>query len=206
MGQEVKIDIDPIFPPSSNKTAEFDPQTITVLAGDLVYWRNTDSNSSHQPKPVGGADDAWVKSPIPTIQDNQPATSNPVSFNAGTNKNGVPYVCAKHPGETGTIKALNLININSKPGAKPTDPQVGFAPLNMQVAVNECFIWINNDVNAHWPAPSVAQKTAWLQQAIQPGQNSAVVSIAQSNPTGLPYICALHPNETGTLKIVTPST
>jgi len=206
MGQEVKIDIDPTPQPIGTKTAVFNPQTIRVLAGDLVYWRNNDKNYGHQPKPVGGADNAWVKSQIPPMQDDQPATSNTVSFTAGTISTGVPYVCARHSGETGTIIAYNLININSKAGAKPTDPQVGFAPLNMTVSVNECFIWINNDVNAHWPMPSGGPQTAWLPQAIQPGKNSAVVSIAQPNPTGITYVCALHPNETGTLKIVTPST
>ena len=203
MGDEVQININPIAQPTSNKTAVFDPQTIRVLAGDLVYWRNNDEKSVHQPKPVGGADNAWVKSPIPTKEDDQPGTSNTLSFNSGTTQNGVPYVCAKHSGETGTIIAYNLININSKAGAKPTDPQVGFAP-NLTVKVNECFIWINNDVNAHWPAPSVDQKTAWLQQQIEPGQNSAVVSIAQSSPQFV-YVCALHPNETGKLTVVAPS-
>lgn len=203
MGDEVTININPIPQPTSNKTAAFDPQTIRVLAGDLVFWRNNDEKYVHQPKPVGGADDAWVKSPIPVKVDDQPGTSNTLSFNSGTTQNGVPYVCAKHSGETGTIIAYNLININSKAGAKPTDPQVTFAP-NLTVKVNECFIWINNDVNAHWPAPSVDQKTAWLQQAIQPGQNSAVVSIAQSSPQFV-YVCALHPNETGKLTVVTPT-
>ena len=204
MGEEVNIDIDPISQPTSNKTAVFNPQSIRALAGDLIFWVNNDEHYVHQPKPVNGADDAWVTSPISVKQDDIAGTSNPVSFSAGTTRNGVPYVCAQHSGETGTIIVYNLININSKAGAKPTDPQVGFAPLNMQVDVNEAFIWINNDVNPHWPAPSVDQKTAWLPQAIQPGQNSAVVSIAQANPTGLTYVCALHPNETGNLKIVQP--
>jgi plastocyanin len=206
MGDEVPININPFFPPSGNKAAVFDPQTIRVLAGDLIYWRSNDRNSIHQPKPVGGADNAWVKSPIPTMQDDQPATSNTLSFGSGTTRNGVPYVCALHPGETGTIIAYNLININSKAGAKPTDPQVGFVPGKLSVKVNECFIWINNDVNPHWPAPSVDQKTAWLPQQIEPGKNSAVVCIGQPTSGDLVYVCALHPNETGKLNVANPST
>ena len=205
MGDEVQININPTPQPLSNKTAVFDPQTIRVLAGDLVYWRNNDEKYVHQPKPVGGADDAWVKSPISVKEGDQPGTSNTLSFNSGTTTKGVPYVCAKHSGETGTIIAYNLININSKAGAKPTDPQVGFAPGKLQVKVNECFIWINNDVNPHWPAPSVDQKTAWLQQQVEPGKNSAVVFIGQPTSGDLIYVCALHPNETGKLNVANPS-
>jgi len=140
------------------------------------------------------------------MEDDQPATSNTLSFGSGTTRNGVPYVCAQHSGETGTIIAYNLININSKAGAKPTDPQVGFVPGKLSVKVNECFIWINNDVNPHWPAPSVDQKTAWLPQQVEPGKNSAVVCIGQPTSGDLVYVCALHPNETGKLNVANPST
>ena len=200
MGQEVKIDINPIANPTSAVKATFDPPTMTVMAGDLVYWRNNDKHNTHQPKPANGAADAWVTDPISVMQDDEPGTSNTTSFGTGTNKNGVPYVCAQHPAETGTIIVLNNVNINSVPGAQPTSPQASFAPGKLTVAVNEGFIWTNNDVKAHWPAPSVAQKTAWLQEAIQPGQKSKTVSFTQSNP-GLAYVCAIHDNEQGTIVI-----
>jgi plastocyanin len=200
MGQEVKIDINPIVTPTNTVKAAFDPPTMTVMAGDLVYWRNNDKQNTHQPKPANGANNAWVTDPISVMQDDEPGTSNTTSFGTGTNKNGVPYVCAQHPAETGTIIVLNNVNINSVPGAQPTSPQASFAPGKLNLAVNEGFIWTNNDVKAHWPAPSVAQKTAWLQEAIQPGQKSKTVSFAQSN-AGLAYVCAIHDNEQGTIVV-----
>lgn len=203
MANEVSIDINPLGYPTSTVKAEFDPPTKTVIAGDLVFWRNNDTQSEHQPKPVGGADDAWVSDPIVTMLDDQPGTSNTLSFDPGTNKDGVPYQCALHPQETGTIIVLNNINIKGVPGAQPGAAQAAFAPAKQTIVVNEGFIWTNNDVQAHWPAPSVDQKTAWMQEAIQPGQKSCTVSFTQSNPS-LAYVCAIHANEKGTI-VVQPS-
>jgi plastocyanin len=200
MGQEVKIDINPVANPTNTVKAAFSPQTMTVMCGDLVYWRNNDTKNVHQPRPANGADDAWVKDPISVMEDDEPGTSNTLSFDPGTNRNGVPYVCAEHPAETGTIIVLNNVNINTVQGAQPTSPQASFAPGKLNLVVNEGFIWSNNDVKAHWPAPSVAQKTAWLQEAIQPGQKSKTVFFTQSNE-GIAYVCAIHENEKGTIAI-----
>jgi len=200
MAQEVSIDINPVGYPTKDLAAEFDPQTKTVMAGDLVFWINNDENATHQPKPVGGADNAWVTTPISTKLDDLPGTSNTLSFQPGTNLSGVPYVCAEHPDETGTIVVLNNINIKGVPGAQPGAAQASFAPVNTTLAANEGFIWTNTDAVAHWPAPSQQQKTAWLQQAVQPGQKSTIVSFTQSSPK-FTYVCALHPNETGTITV-----
>jgi plastocyanin len=202
MGQEVKIDINPVANPTNSVKAAFVPQTMTVMCGDLVFWANNDTQYVHQPMPVNGAPNSWVKGPIAVRQDDEPGTSNTLSFDPGTNKDGVPYFCAIHVAETGTIIVLNNVNINTVAGAQPTSPQASFAPGKLNLAVNEGFIWTNNDVKAHWPAPSVAQKTAWLQEAIQPGQKSKTVSFAQSNP-GIAYVCAIpgHEKEQGTIVI-----
>jgi plastocyanin len=200
MAQEVKIDINPVANPTNTVKAAFNPPTMTVMAGDLVYWCNNDKQNVHQPKPANGAANAWVTNPIPVKQDDEPGTSNTLSFDPGTNKNGVPYVCAIHPAETGTIIVLNNVNINTVAGAQPTSPQASFAPGKLNLAVNEGFIWSNNDVRAHWPAPSVAQRNAWLMGPIQPGQKSPTVSFTQSNPN-LTYVCAIHENEQGTIII-----
>lgn len=200
MAQQVKIDIDPTPQPLSNKTAVFNPPKIVVTAGDLVFWRNNDTRYVHQPKPVGGADNAWVTTPISVKQDDQAGTSNTLSFNSGTTINGVPYVCAQHSGETGTIVAVNNINIKNLPGAQSGTPQAAFAPANMSLGVNEAFVWSNNDVAAHLPAPSASQPNAWFSSPIQPGQKSPVFYFKQSQAK-FTYVCALHPNETGTIVV-----
>ncbi|HYP28566.1 MAG TPA: hypothetical protein VE262_17780 [Blastocatellia bacterium] len=200
MAQQVKIDIDPTPQPLSNKTAVFNPQKIVVTAGDLIFWRNNDTRYTHQPKPVNGATNAWVTTPISVKLDDQAGTSNTLSFNSGTTISGVPYVCAQHSGETGTIIAVNNININNLPGAQPGAAQAAFAPKKQTLGVNEAFVWSNNDGTAHWPAPSTSQQNAWFQAPIQPGQKSPVFYLTQSNPN-LTYVCALHPNETGTIVV-----
>ena len=200
MAQQVKIDIDPIPQPLSNKTAVFNPPKIVVMAGDLVFWRNNDTRFVHQPMPVGGAPNAWVTTPIAVKLGDDAATSNTVSFNSGTTINGVPYTCAQHSGETGTIIAVNNINIKSLPGAQPNAPQAAFAPAKQNLKVNEAFVWSNNDGVAHLPAPSTSQPNAWFGSPIQPGQKSPVFYLTQSNPN-LTYVCALHPNETGTIVV-----
>lgn len=200
MPQEVPIDINPISNPTPSQTASFNPPTQTVMVNDLVFWRNNDAQATHQPKPVGGADDDWVKVPISKKLGTQVDTSNTVSFGPGTTKAGVPYVCALHANEKGTIIVRNNININNVPGAAVGAPQASFNPGTQTVQVNEVFIWSNNDVNSHWPAPSAQQQNAWMTQAIPSGKTSQNISI--STPTdadGLAYICVLHPNEKGTI-------
>lgn len=200
MAQQVKIDIDPIPQPLSNKTAVFNPQKIVITAGDLVFWRNNDTRFVHQPKPVNGAANAWVTTPISVKMDDQAGTSNTLSFNSGTTISGVPYVCAQHSGETGTIVAVNNINIKNLPGAQPGTPQAQFAPGKMTLGVNEAFVWSNLDVAAHLPAPSASNPNGWFGSPIQPGQKSPIFYFTQSNPN-LTYVCALHPNETGTIVV-----
>lgn len=200
MGQEVKIEINPVANPTNTVKAAFSPQIMTVMCGDLVYWRNNDKQNVHQPKPANGANDAWVEDPISVKLDDEPGTSNTLSFDPGTNRNGVPYVCVQHPAETGTIIVLNNVNINSVAGAQPTSPQASFAPGKLNLVVNEGFIWTNNDVREHWPAPTGGPKNAWLGAPIQPGQKSATVFFTQSNPN-LTYVCAIHGNEQGTIAV-----
>ncbi len=205
MAQEISIEINPISNPTPSWTADFVPSPKTVMVNDLVFWRNNDTKYTHQPMPVGGQPDAWVKDEIPAkLSDEdaplggETATSNTVSFGSGSTQQGIPYTCALHQDEKGTLVVWNNININTNPGAAASDPQAKFAPAKPTFQVNELFIWSNNDVVDHWPAPSLQQKTAWMSQAIQPGQTSQPISIGQAN-AGIAYICAIHPNETGTI-------
>jgi len=210
--QELPIDINPISNPTPSQTAQFVPSPQTAMVNDLIFWRNNDTRAAHKPMPVGGAKDAWVKTPIAAKLSDQEAplcgctaSSNTVSFGSGTTPQGTPYTCALDANERGTLVVKNNININSIPGAKTGDPQVAqaaFAPPKPTFQVNELFIWSNNDVVAHWPAPSLSQKTAWLTQEIKAGQTSPAISIKQATGTGgQAYICANHPNETGTIVV-----
>ena len=216
MPNNVNININPISSPTPTKTAQFAPSPQTALANDLIYWTNNDTKASHQPMPVGGPANKWVTQPVVAKDPNDTMglgtyTTNTVSFLSGTTKQGIPYTCALHPGEQGTLVVLNYVNITPNPGASTTDPQILFNGGNpTTVKVNEAFIFTNGDSNydnspakhEHWPMPSGGDKRAWVQSAIQPGYSSPPISVAQPTVTdGLTYECALHPDETGTLVV-----
>ena len=201
MAQQLSIEINPISTPSPTQTAQFAPSTKTVMVNDLVFWRNNDTKASHQPMPVGGPNDAWVTKPVPPAVDSPlgggAATSNTFSYGpSGTTKQGIPYTCALHSGEKGTLVVLNNITISPNAGAPVTAPVAVFPddPDNPPTFnVNEAFVFINNDSHAHWPAPSLQQPGAWMGQAIQPGQLSPPISIGQpTGPNPLTYVCLLH--------------
>jgi plastocyanin len=82
-----------------------------------------------------------------------------------------------------------------------------FDPDSQTAVVNDSVFWFNADPkNAHWPAPSAAQKTAWLDFQIPPDSESSQISFNPSSPPGSPYtlnyVCALHPNETGQIHVL----
>jgi plastocyanin len=96
MSQTYSISIDQA-PGQTNAT--FNPQNLAISVGDIVFWRNNTS-SPHQPKPPGGANNAWVDE-IPGKLPDQPApTSRQVTFGDTGTYN---YVCAFHSQETGSI-------------------------------------------------------------------------------------------------------
>jgi plastocyanin len=98
MKQNWRIDIDEV----PGEGTAFNPPTVTVAPGDLVFWRNN-TNTAHQPVATPSPPD-WQVSEIPGRQpafpDDPSPTSGTVSF-AGTGT--FAYICALHPSETGTI-------------------------------------------------------------------------------------------------------
>ena len=81
-----------------------------------------------------------------------------------------------------------------------------FDPNPLIAQPNDNCFWFNGDpVNAHWPAPSVAQKTAWFDYQIPAGAKSDQLALPAMSPPAnytLNYVCALHPNETGQIRVV----
>jgi plastocyanin len=82
--------------------ADFNPQSLTVAAGDIINWCNNDETDAHWPAPIKGKSDDWMDNPIPIKLPDQPSPTSQqqLSFSAATN---VTYICALHPEETGTI-------------------------------------------------------------------------------------------------------
>ena len=82
----------------------------------------------------------------------------------------------------------------------------GFSPPKLTAGVGDDIFWSNNDEQAeHWPAPSVDKKTDWMDNPIpiklpdQPAPTSRYLSF--SGATTINYVCALHPQETGTISV-----
>lgn len=77
-----------------------------------------------------------------------------------------------------------------------------FDPNPLTVNVNDSVFWSNGDKIAHWPAPSAANPKGWLAYQIVPGGQSNQISLNPPGPYTLNYVCALHPSETGQIKVL----
>jgi plastocyanin len=98
-----------------------------------------------------------------------------------------------------------------KAAAQPGQPQARFNPQSLTVAAGDIIYWRNNDGIPHWPAPSVANKTSWMDFQIpgklpdQPAPTSQQAVSFSPPPNNQPpqiiytYVCALHPDETGSI-------
>jgi hypothetical protein len=88
---------------------------------------------------------------------------------------------------------------------------VSFTPSPQTVTSLDILFWANTDEQQeHWPAPSAAQQTAWMPAAIpaklkgQPPATSRGITFDPPSggaPYNVSYVCALHPTETGVIKV-----
>jgi hypothetical protein len=88
---------------------------------------------------------------------------------------------------------MSIFRIEIKAGQPAT-----FNPTSQTVVVNDSVFWFNSDpTQAHWPAPKAGPKNGFMATQIAPNSPSAQVSFGV--PSTVAYICAIHPNETGTI-------
>ena len=97
---------------------------------------------------------------------------------------------------------MSIFKIQIKPGT----PAV-FDPNPLQAEPNDSVFWFNGDNIAHWPAPAPKKPTdpinkkAWLDYQIPPNASSTQIALNPPAPYCLNYVCALHPNEKGQIKV-----
>lgn len=73
---------------------------------------------------------------------------------------------------------------------------------NPQIAKpNDSVFWFNGDSKAHWPTPNAATPKAWLDYQIPPNASSTQIALSPPGPYTLDYVCSLHPNEKGQIKV-----
>ena len=111
------------------------------------------------------------------------------------------------------------ISIDPVVGAPAGQPQVKFNPDPAQTNEGDLIVFRNNDeANAHWPTPDgVPDKDPngeregwWMDAAIpnkQPGEDAptskqGITTSEPTDPEGIKYFCALHPDEIGTLIVI----
>jgi len=79
-----------------NPPIGFDPDDLTVEAGDAVFWFNADHHTTHQMCPQDGVAGDWGD-PVPPQNPSMQVNMTPAG--------DYPYRCALHDGETGIIHA-----------------------------------------------------------------------------------------------------
>lgn len=88
---------------------------------------------------------------------------------------------------------MSIFRIEIKAGNPAT-----FNPNSQTVYVNDSVFWFNSDpTQPHWPAPAAGPKTGFMQFQIAPNSPSAQTNFG--TPKTIPYVCALHAGETGTI-------
>ena len=88
------------------------------------------------------------------------------------------------------------ITINPGPPAK-------FNPSPQVIASNDTVFWFNADQKeAHWPAPSKADPTGYMNYQIPPNSQSGEAGFV--TPGTVNYICILHDYESGQITVKTP--
>lgn len=98
-----------IDPSSDNTCADFNPRTLTVAAGDLIYWRNYTSQS-HKLVLKSNTSVVWIDQ-IPGKLEGQPAptTQRGITISAATASTGIDYICAVHPDCVNAGKEIGTI-------------------------------------------------------------------------------------------------
>ncbi|MGN6184124.1 MAG: cupredoxin domain-containing protein [Thermoanaerobaculia bacterium] len=164
----------------------FDPSDREIQSADSVFWFNADHHTEHQPYPIAGSPTTWFKTPI-----SPQATSDQVRFAVA---GSYAYACALHPDETGTIEVAAVVQIG-----QTFDGPAAFVPKSINLPQNRSIVWNNSDMNAHRPMPKGGPEDEWLEENIEPGDSSPPVAFDEVGT--FPYVCALHPTETGTIVV-----
>lgn len=190
----------------------FSPQSVQAQVGDSIFWFNADRKTEHQPYLVFPGD--WAANPIdPRETSTQVNTDQTATYH---------YRCAMHPDEVGVVLVCTAVMIGPvgdgtsafsmapPPAPPPQPPQPPAGTLGLpqlpgpqtaqQLFAGSSVSFGNADSQQHWPMPQGGQKTAWFSAAINPGDISAPIPF--NTPANVPFQCALHPSETGSLSVI----
>jgi hypothetical protein len=169
----------PNSPPTPSQPAKFSPQTLATNAGDNLTWTNNDSHA-HWPAPSAASKTDWFQYQIP------PGSESPGTLALGPNAISVSAVTPGSPTVFTTKSNAPASGVTVKLTYSPTSNP----PPAWQTAVHgKSFVVTNlGATSCSIPLDSSALGVPANQ-------------ITMFAPYVINYVCALHPDETGTLNV-----
>lgn len=169
------------------------PATITISAGGSLSFVNTGA-ARHSATARDGSFDTGLLARGATARTRFP---EPGTF---------PYFCVIHPNMSGTILVTGADGAPPPPAkAAPAAAPVGagdvamtdfaFGPSQMTIGVGSSVRFVNNGVAPH---TATANDRSFDTGTVQPGSSATVVF---SNAGTFTYLCIIHPDMTGTVRV-----
>lgn len=174
----IKIQKNPT--PTPNQPAVFNPKAVVANAGDNLTWNNTD-DQDHWPAPSAAHPTDWIQFKIPPKSESRgdvALATNAVGVTAATNANPVVLTFNGPAPASGSPVALTYAK-GSDPASKWSAVKGRFVAI--KVGPNSCSIAVDGSTFGPFTAAS------------------GTLTIAL--PYTLNYLCALHPDETGTITV-----
>jgi hypothetical protein len=176
--QSIKIQKNPT--PTPSQPAVFAPKAVVANAGDNLTWHNGDGQD-HWPAPSAAHPTDWIQFKIPPNSESRgdvALATNAVSVTAATNANPVVLTFSGPAPASGSPVAITYTK-----GSDPASPWAAVKGpfVATKVGSNSCSIPVNGSTFGLFSAAS------------------GTLTIAL--PYTLNYVCALHPDETGTITV-----
>jgi plastocyanin len=171
--------------PTPRQPGEFAPKALVANAGDNVTWHNTD-NQDHWPAPSASNPTGWIQFKIPPNSESRgdvALAKNSFNVTAATNASPVVVTINGPAPVSGT--SVTLAYTAPTPPLNPASPWANFKGtlVATKVGPNSCSVPLNGSTFGPWsPASGTLTVTVLL-------------------PYTLNYVCALHPDETGTITV-----
>ena len=175
--RQIKIQCNPS--PSPAQPGAFNPQAVTVNAGDNLTWVNNDKRD-HWPAPSADDEAGWFEFQIPPDSSSRGDLAlgpNPLSVTAVTNAKNAGLTVAGSAPQTGVTVKLTYAPASKTPASA------------WQVVNGKSYIVTNTGANS----VTIPLDSTTL--------GALVGTITMFVPYTLSYVCALHPAETGTITV-----
>ena len=179
--KSVQIQTNPT--PTPKQPGEFAPKALVANAGDNVTWHNADSQD-HWPAPDKSNPTGWIQFKIPAGGESRGDVAlarNPFNVTAATNAN--PVVVTINGPAPVSGQPVGLAYAAPVPPLPTPSKWAGFKGIFKATNVGTNSLSIPLDCSTFGPwSPASGTLTVFL-------------------PYTLNYVCALHPDETGTITV-----